>query len=471
MPGQRPSPSGQYRKPSEVPSRTEISTSRSFISWSSPLCCRRSTDLDSMLRSRRRTLTSPLQSDRSSHGMLHLPAGSGRLQIRRLQLEIPLRRTIRVVDQHQMRIVLQALRLILHRLPVLFDELRKHKFQQRRSKRHPAENVPASHHINTAMAARDGRHGGQAGKPILPCPNGFEAQVGQNKIDGGRDRIRVRVKPQQLVRRAVRAGHVRAHAEAHGDRLEILLLLVNAVPAAPPPCLMHKRSVRRVHEPDDAVVHVAWQRSGQVRDLVLSAKSWNPRSGRRRLRHLSETGSGRRRLGNKYPNVVVVLLTRVTPRIDPVHFQFLIGSQRRNDLALATVGIKLPSVVAALQTLTVEPPARKRHPPMRAGVSQGKRLSLAIAPDDQRRLQQHSLMQTVPGNLRTGQCTIPEAEQHQGVRRLAESHLQFTHEESQAYYMKQTLWRTSVPARHNSRFERNLSENNRWAGMPALHTG
>src|SRR5579863_2743999 len=308
MPGRRPSPSGQYRKPSEVPSRTEISTSRSFISWSSPLCCRRSTDLNSMLRSRRRTLTPPLQRNRPRHRMLHLPTSAAPLQIRRLQLEVPLRRTIRVVDQHQMRIMLQALRLILHRLAVLFDKLCKHKFQQRRSKRNPAKNIPASHHVDPAMAARDGRYGCQAGKPILPCANGFEAQVGQNKINGGRNRIRIRVQPQQPVRRAVRAGCVGAHAKAQRYRLEILLLLVNALPAAPPPGLMNKGSVRRIHEPDDSVVHVAWQVSRQVRDLILSGKSRNPWSGRRGLRRLGETSTQRRRLGDEYPNVVVVLL-------------------------------------------------------------------------------------------------------------------------------------------------------------------
>src|SRR5579863_8363594 len=155
--------------------------------------------------------------------------------------------------------MLQSFRLILHRLAVLLDELRKYKLKQRWSKRNPAKDVPARHYVNAAMTARDRCHRGETREPILPCSYRFEAQVGQNKINSGRDRIRVRVQPQQFVWRAVRAGRVGAHAKAHRDRLEILLLLVNAVTAAPPPCLMHKRPVRWIHESDDAVVHAARQ--------------------------------------------------------------------------------------------------------------------------------------------------------------------------------------------------------------------
>ena len=126
----------------------------------------------------------------------------------------------------------------------------------------------------------------KAREPVLSCANGFQAQIGQNKIDGRRDRIRVGVQPQQFVRRAVRAGGVRAHAKAHRDRLKILLLFMNAVAAAPPPRLMHKRAVRRIHEADDSVIDAAWQICAQAGDLVASAESWNLRSARRRLRRL-----------------------------------------------------------------------------------------------------------------------------------------------------------------------------------------
>ncbi len=83
--------------------------------------------------------------------------------------------------------MLQSFRLICHRLAVLFDELRKDKFQQRRSKRHPAKNIPASHDVDAALVARDWRNRGKAGEPVLSRANGFEAQVRQNEINGGGD--------------------------------------------------------------------------------------------------------------------------------------------------------------------------------------------------------------------------------------------------------------------------------------------
>src|SRR5271170_5374855 len=144
---------------------------------------------------------------------------------------------------------------------------------------------------------------------------------------------------------------------------------------------MHKRSVRRIHESDDAVVHAAWQVRGQVRDLVFPIERRDARRRKRRLDCFRKTGTWRRRFGYENPNVAVVLLAGITPGVDPIHFQFLIGSQRRNELALAGVSIELPAVVAALQILSVKPPARERHTAVRTGIAQGKRLSLAITAD------------------------------------------------------------------------------------------
>jgi len=51
---------------------------------------------------------SPFQRYWPAHRMFHLFTGSLRLQVRRFQSEVPLGGTIGVVDQHQMRVVLQA---------------------------------------------------------------------------------------------------------------------------------------------------------------------------------------------------------------------------------------------------------------------------------------------------------------------------------------------------------------------------
>ena len=65
---------------------------------------------------------------------------------------------------------------------------------------------------------------------------------------------------------------MRGHAEAVGDWLEILVLLVNAVLLPPPPRLVHERPVRRVHQADDAVVDVAGEVGDEIRSLVFFAE-------------------------------------------------------------------------------------------------------------------------------------------------------------------------------------------------------
>ena len=52
-----------------------------------------------------------------------------RFQMRCLQSEIPFGGTVGVVDQHQVRIVLQPFGLLFHGLAVLLHEFRKHKLQ------------------------------------------------------------------------------------------------------------------------------------------------------------------------------------------------------------------------------------------------------------------------------------------------------------------------------------------------------
>ena len=62
--------------------------------------------------------------------MFHLCACTLRLEVRRFQLEIPLGGAVGVVDQHEVWIVLQTLRLVFHRLAILLDEFGKNKFQE-----------------------------------------------------------------------------------------------------------------------------------------------------------------------------------------------------------------------------------------------------------------------------------------------------------------------------------------------------
>ena len=109
--------------------------------------------------------------------MLHFPAGALGFEVRGFQLEIPLRGTVGVVDQHQVWIVLQSFRLHFHRAAVLFDKLCEDEFQQRRPEWHPIENVPAGNDINAAAVTSDWRDRSQGQEPILPGSNRFVPQV------------------------------------------------------------------------------------------------------------------------------------------------------------------------------------------------------------------------------------------------------------------------------------------------------
>src|ERR1039457_2732220 len=117
-----------------------------------------------------------------STGLLHL-------QVSALQSEIPFCGAIRVVDQHEMRIVLQSFGLEFHGAAVLLDEFCEDELQQLGAKGNPAEEVPGSDDVNAALVARDGRNGSDARKPVFTGADDFRTQIGQNEIDGGGDRL------------------------------------------------------------------------------------------------------------------------------------------------------------------------------------------------------------------------------------------------------------------------------------------
>ncbi len=70
----------------------------------------------------------------------------------------------------------------------------------------------------------------------------------------------------------------------------------------------------------------------------------------------------------------------IAARVNAIHFQFLIGGERRDQLALAAVCVESPSVITALDLLAVEVSAGKRHAAMGAGVAQGERFALGSRP-------------------------------------------------------------------------------------------
>ena len=199
--------------------------------------------------------------------MHHCRAGAPRLQQVRFQPEIPLGGPVGIVDQHQPWIVLQSLSLQDHRLLILAQEL----LRKDPENRYRQQQIPSRHKINPAKVPLHGRYGRSAGKPQLPAPNLLRPDIRQHKIDRRRHRL-ARIFLQHPVWRAIRARRVRTHPESIGNRLKLFFFLMNAMPAAPVPRLMHKRSMRRIHQTNNPLVHVRRQLASQMRNPIFLAE-------------------------------------------------------------------------------------------------------------------------------------------------------------------------------------------------------
>ena len=368
-----------------------------------------------------------MQRYRPAHGVDHRRARPPRLQQVRLQPEIPLRRPVRIVYQHQPRIVLQSLGLQDHRLLVLPQKLlRKNPENPNRQKQ-----VPGRHKINPAKIAPHRRNGRPAGKPQLPAPNLFSPDIRQNKIDRCRHGL-ARISLQHPVRRAIRAGRVRTHPKSIRNRLKLLLFFVNAMPAPPIPRLMHKRPMRRIHQTNNSLVDVRRQLAGQVRGPIFPAENSQLR---RRRNVLTQSRTGRIHV---HPEISIALFARIVPSKDALHFQFVLASQRRNSHAAPAARLKFPPVITALERFPVKLSVRKWYPPVRTRIAHRKRFTVGRAPQNQRHFEQHRGRKFVARNFRASERRIPEIPQKPSItftggfpRRLAvccqQSSYRFTH--------------------------------------------
>jgi hypothetical protein len=327
------------------------------------------------------------------------------------QREVPLRWLVRIVDQHQPRVIPQPLRLLDHRLLVLPHKPRPEERRHRGHQRHMVKNVPRRQHIDPARRSRHRSHRRQARKPLLSAPDRLVPPVWQHKID--RRRHRLAIHSQQLVRRAVPARRVRRHPKPLRNRLKVLQLLMDARLRPPPPSLMHKRPMRRVHQPDNPVVHIARQLRHQVRALVLRGKL-------RQLGNLRQPLAAhppRTRLRHIHPAVPIPLHARKRRRIDLRRIQRIHLGQRGNLLALPSARLKLPPVVLALHRLPVEPSRRQRNPPVRTQVPHRKHLAILLPSQQQRHAQQQRRRRLPRPQPRRPQRRIPLPEDQLRHRR------------------------------------------------------
>src|SRR6266446_3544417 len=110
---------------------------------------------------------------------------------------------------------------------------------------------------------------------------------------------------------------------------------------------MDEGAVRGMHQADDAVVDGAGQVGGEIGEFVVLAEFRNLRGGSGSGCGLRESSAGWAKVGNEDPDEIVALFAGIAAGVDAVDFQSLLGDKRRDQLALAGVGIESPAVVGA----------------------------------------------------------------------------------------------------------------------------
>ena len=201
------------------------------------------------------------------HGLAVAP----RFKVSPLELEVPLGRAVSIIDQHEVRTLLQAFGLHLHRFLVLADEGAREDFEGCCQKRYAGKYVPGSAEVQAAVLGVYGCYGGAAREPFAAAMNLLKPHVRQHELDSRSHRVAIYA--EQFVRAAIRRRLVGADAKSVRDGLKDLFLLLDAVPAAPPPSLVHKRSVCGVHEADNPVIDMHWKVCRKAHDPVMSAKN------------------------------------------------------------------------------------------------------------------------------------------------------------------------------------------------------
>ncbi len=179
---------------------------------------------------------------------------------------------------------------------------------------------------------------------------------------------------------------MRRHPKPLRNRFKMLRLLMNTSLAPPPPSLMHKRPMRRIHQPDNPMIDIARQLRRQVRTAKLRRKLRHLRHRRQHLTHSPRPSS--RQI---HPRKTIPLLTRKRTRINLRRIERLMTSQRRNLPTLPAARLKPPPVILACHRLPIEPSRRKRNPPMRTKITHRKQPSPSLPPQQQRHPKQQRL--------------------------------------------------------------------------------
>ncbi len=281
----------------------------------------------------------------------------------------PARLRVRVVDQHQARIMHEAFALAHHDLPVLVEEDAHENLEDRRERRHPARRGPEDLvHLGALVGDRGDR--GQANHRMAVAVHFFDPQAGQPIGDFSLDLL-----PERLVDEVLRRQWMAHHPPAQLDRLELLFLRPQLGGLVlEPPRRMHERGMGRIHETEGGVVGRAGERQhdGRRRHLCIGEHRHA-----RRLRRLGDRLAGPREVD---PDEALALDARIGAAADLGEIDDLALAQRW-DLHAGAALIETPAVIAAGDGLAVEAAVVQRDAPVRADIAQREHLAVAAAAD------------------------------------------------------------------------------------------
>ena len=209
---------------------------------------------------------------------------------------------------------------------------------------------------------------------------------------------------QQPVGARIGRRRMPGHREAPGRGGKRLGLGMDRTARSPPPGAVHKRPVRRVHQPDDGMV----DRRGEAHAFD------EPRRCVLEPVEIGDAGRGRRVVAKVHPDVARAPPHRIDADPDAAGREGLARHQRR-DRGAVPAGVEAPAVIAALDLPPVETAGGERHAAMRADVAQCERHASGVAAD-QHRLAQHDFCQHRPRfQARAGDREIPRLAQRRGV--------------------------------------------------------
>ncbi len=195
----------------------------------------------------------------------------------------------------------------------------------------------------------------------------------------------------------------------------MFFFFVDALSRAPPPGLMNKGAMRRIHQSNDAVIDVAGKIGGQVRRAKARAEFLQFRHGRQigAICNIQPPGTGRRKID---PGMAIPLPAGIGGGKDAAAIQRVVPGERGNLQTLTTDRRKAPAMIFAGNGPGLEASAGKWNTAMRATVAQREDLACLGTAQQQGNAQQQRRGRLSSAQKIAAQRRIPIVVEQRGRR-------------------------------------------------------